>query len=81
MACAEEEHVLAIAAAGPVLWVNVHNVEEERCNNVRTAHAAARMSALSRCYHPDDITPHLAGNQAKFLLVKLFVYIYHITEN
>ena len=62
MAGREDEHVLALALAGPSGRVMVHYTEIERRHEVGAAHRTARMSGLGLDDHPDDVSSDLRGN-------------------
>lgn len=82
VALADEEHVLAVAAHGEVLGLEVHDVPVHGHEPVRRAHRAAGMAALGGGGHSQNIAAHLRRNLLKFCcgfhcyVVLLFLFGY-----
>ena len=70
----KEEHVKALSAPVPVLWVMLHFAEIQGGYNICGAEASSRMPALCHCHHTEDIPSYLTGNIFQSLNIRHIVY-------
>lgn len=61
MAIGKEEEVFSASIHVPVLGVNLHLVEIEFDEKIRTAKRAARVPRACAMYHANDVAAHLSA--------------------
>jgi hypothetical protein len=69
----EEKHILFPAVYAELLWVDLHLIKIEGCDDVGGTQRTTGMSGLAAVNHSDDVTSHLRSHSFQFVGIHVII--------